>query len=31
VKDIRSGDQADADADSWQPPAQDLYPRVVAG
>jgi histidyl-tRNA synthetase len=31
VKDIRSGDQADADADSWQPPALDLYPRVVAG
>jgi histidyl-tRNA synthetase len=31
VKDIRSGAQADADADSWQPPAQDLYPRVVAG
>ena len=30
VKDIRSGDQADADADSWTPPAEDLHPRVVA-
>jgi histidyl-tRNA synthetase len=30
VKDIRSGDQADADADSWQPPEQDRWPRVVA-
>ncbi|GAA1736692.1 histidine--tRNA ligase [Isoptericola hypogeus] len=29
VKDIRSGDQADADAASWEPPAQDLWPRVV--
>jgi histidyl-tRNA synthetase len=31
VKDIRSGDQADADADSWQPPEQDRWPRVVPG
>jgi histidyl-tRNA synthetase len=30
VKDIRSGEQTDADADSWQPPAEDLHPRVVA-
>jgi len=29
VKDIRSGDQADADAASWEPPAQDWWPRVV--
>jgi histidyl-tRNA synthetase len=28
VKDIRSGDQHDADPDSWSPPAQDLRPRV---
>lgn len=28
VKDIRSGEQVDADADSWQPPAADLHPRV---
>jgi histidyl-tRNA synthetase len=31
VKDIRSGEQADADADAWQPPADDLHPRVVPG
>jgi histidyl-tRNA synthetase len=31
VKDIRSGEQTDADADSWQPPAEDLHPRVVPG
>jgi len=30
VKDIRSGDQLDADPDSWQPPAGDLHPRLVA-
>lgn len=30
VKDIRSGDQADADAGSWTPPADDLRPRVVS-
>ncbi len=31
VKDIRSGDQVDADPDSWTPPAQDLHPMVVSG
>jgi histidyl-tRNA synthetase len=31
VKDIRSGDQTDADADGWQPPEQDRWPRVVPG
>jgi histidyl-tRNA synthetase len=31
VKDIRSGDQVDADPDDWMPPAQDLHPRVVTG
>ncbi|HZX98726.1 MAG TPA: histidine--tRNA ligase [Dermatophilaceae bacterium] len=30
VKDIRSGAQADADAASWMPPAEDLRPRVLA-
>ena len=30
VKDIRSGDQVDADPHAWQPPAQDLRPAVVA-
>jgi histidyl-tRNA synthetase len=30
VKDIRSGDQVPADADSWTPPAEDLHPRVLA-
>jgi histidyl-tRNA synthetase len=30
IKDIRSGEQTDADADSWQPPVEDLHPRVVA-
>jgi len=29
VKDIRSGEQADADAATWAPPAEDLWPRVV--
>lgn len=29
VKDIRSGEQNEADAAGWQPPAQDLWPRVV--
>ncbi|PZR52736.1 histidine--tRNA ligase [Xylanimonas oleitrophica] len=29
VKDIRSGDQVDADATTWAPPAEDLWPRVV--
>jgi histidyl-tRNA synthetase len=30
VKDIRSGDQGEADAGSWAPPAEDLRPRVLA-
>jgi len=30
VKDIRSGDQVPADAATWAPPAEDLFPRVVA-
>ncbi|MDY7083476.1 MAG: histidine--tRNA ligase [Actinomycetota bacterium] len=30
VKDIRSGEQVDADAAEWQPPAGDLHP-VIAG
>ncbi len=29
VKDIRTGDQADADPGSWSPPALDLRPRLV--
>jgi histidyl-tRNA synthetase len=29
VKDIRSGDQAAADASTWQPPADDLQPRII--
>ena len=29
VKDIRSGDQIDADPDTWDPPAEDLRPQVV--
>jgi len=29
VKDIRSGDQVDAEAATWSPPAEDLWPRVV--
>ena len=29
VKDIRSGDQVDADPDAWLPPAADLRPRIV--
>lgn len=31
VKDIRSGDQVAADAATWEPPADDLRPRVVRG
>lgn len=31
VKDIRSGAQVEADATAWEPPAQDLWPRVVPG
>jgi len=30
VKDIRSGDQVDADPSQWTPPPADLYPTVVA-
>ena len=30
VKDIRSGDQVDADPGTWAPPAQDLRPHVVS-
>ena len=30
VKDIRSGDQTDADRDSWSPPEPDLFPQVVS-
>jgi histidyl-tRNA synthetase len=29
VKDIRSGDQVDADASTWTPPAGDLAPQIV--
>jgi histidyl-tRNA synthetase len=29
VKDIRSGEQVDADPGSWQPPAADLRPRIT--
>ncbi|MBC7595111.1 MAG: histidine--tRNA ligase [Kineosporiaceae bacterium] len=28
VKDIRSGDQADARPEDWAPPAEDLHPRI---
>ena len=31
VKDIRSGEQVPADADAWNPPAEDLKPRIVRG
>jgi histidyl-tRNA synthetase len=31
VKDIRSGAQAPADPATWEPPAEDLLPRVVPG
>jgi histidyl-tRNA synthetase len=31
VKDIRSGEQVEADAATWQPPASDLVPAVSAG
>jgi len=30
VKDIRTGEQVTADADTWTPPADDLRPQVVA-
>jgi histidyl-tRNA synthetase len=29
VKDIRSGEQVDADAAAWQPPAEDLKPQIL--
>ncbi|GAA2730927.1 histidine--tRNA ligase [Pedococcus aerophilus] len=29
VKDIRSGEQVDADASAWQPPAADLHPQIL--
>jgi len=29
VKDIRSGNQVPADPDAWQPPEEDLRPRIV--
>jgi histidyl-tRNA synthetase len=29
VRDIRSGNQVDADPDVWEPPAEDLRPRVI--
>ncbi len=29
VKDIRSGEQVDADATAWQPPAEDLHPQIL--
>jgi histidyl-tRNA synthetase len=29
VKDIRSGEQVDADASMWQPPVDDVHPRVI--
>ena len=29
VKDIRSGDQVDADATAWSPPAEDLRPQII--
>lgn len=29
VRDIRTGDQVDADADTWNPPADDLRPQIV--
>jgi histidyl-tRNA synthetase len=30
VKDIRSGEQVEADADTWTPPAADLHPAITA-
>jgi histidyl-tRNA synthetase len=29
VKDIRSGEQVDADPATWNPPAEDLHPRIL--
>jgi histidyl-tRNA synthetase len=31
VRDIRSGEQAPADPQTWLPPVEDLHPRVVPG
>ncbi|HWC35989.1 MAG TPA: histidine--tRNA ligase [Mycobacteriales bacterium] len=31
VRDIRTGDQSDADPLSWQPPAEDLRPAMIGG
>ncbi len=31
VKDIRSGEQVEASADSWTPPDEDLLPRLIPG
>ena len=31
VKDIRSGEQVEADPETWEPPAEDRWPRAVAG
>jgi histidyl-tRNA synthetase len=31
VKDIRSGEQVEADPATWAPPAEDLRPRITAG
>ncbi|KGM12926.1 histidine--tRNA ligase [Cellulomonas bogoriensis] len=31
VKDIRSGEQVDADASTWSPPQEDTWPRAVPG
>jgi histidyl-tRNA synthetase len=31
MKDLRSGEQVAVDVDSWEPPAEDLHPRIVAG
>jgi histidyl-tRNA synthetase len=31
VKDIRSGEQVPVDADAWNPPPEDLKPRIVRG
>jgi histidyl-tRNA synthetase len=30
VKDIRTGDQSDANAGEWNPPAADLHPQVIS-
>jgi histidyl-tRNA synthetase len=31
VRDIRSGEQVPAEVASWQPPTEDLHPRVITG